>query len=144
MNQARALALNIIAVAPAGVGHLVAWPSNQAIPTASVINYSPAQNIANGVVVPMCDQEASAPCQTGDISFLAAVSPMHLVVDVTGFYIKSVVSGTGRHGAGAGFDSFPCLNNSQLVRFGLSSHMAQRAGAELLCPAGTWLCTGTR
>ena len=143
VNRTTALALNIIAVAPTGFGHLLAWPANQPAPAASVINYSPGQTIANGVVVPMCDQEASAAlvCQSGDISFLAGVSSTHLVVDVSGYYIKPHERGSGRHGAGAGFDSFPCVNNAQLVRFGLSSHMAPRASADLLCPAGTWLCT---
>ena len=104
VNQARALALNIVAVSPAGFGHLTAWPTNQAMPATSVINYSPGQNIANGVIVPMCDQEIpdADACPTGDISFVAAVSSTHLVVDVTGYYIKSVIpGGRGRYGAGA-------------------------------------------
>ena len=114
------------------------------MPTASVINYSPGQNVANGVVVPMCDQEVPGAdaCQTGDISFVAAVSSVHLVVDVTGYYIKPVLSsGTGRHGAGAGFDNFPCINTSSGVRYGLSSEMAPWVNAEALCPAGTWVCS---
>jgi hypothetical protein len=141
VNRATAIAMNIVAVSPAGFGHLIAWPSNRPIPGASVINYSPGQNIANGVVVAMCDQEATIPCPSGDISFLAGVSSTHLVVDVTGYYIKPHEEGSGRHGAGAGFDSFVCPNNAQNVRYGLSAHIAARANADRLCPAGTWLCT---
>jgi hypothetical protein len=147
VNQATAVAMNIVAVSPAGFGHLTAWPTNQAIPESSVINYSPGQNVANGVVVPMCDEEVDGAraCEPeGDISFRAAVSAVHLVVDVTGYYIKPVRPGTGRHGAGAGFDSFPCINNLHQVRFGLSSHMAQAEGSEALCPHGTWLCTSAQ
>ena len=146
VNQARALALNIVAVSPAGFGHLTAWPTNQSMPTASVINYSPGQNVANGVVVTMCDAESagSFACPSGDISFTAAVSPVHLVVDVAGYYIKPVLPGARRHGAGAGPDNFPCINNAEQVRFGLSSFMAQAAGAEATCPHGTWLCSSAQ
>ena len=141
-NRATALALNIVAVTPAGFGHLVAWPSNRPMPTASIINYSGGQNIANGVIVPMCDEWETMGhvCENVDISFLAAVSSTHLVVDVTGYYIKPVKRGSARHGTGAGYDELLCVDEAARVRFGLSSHMAERASAEFLCPAGTWLC----
>ena len=80
----------------------------------------------------MCDEETpdEQACQTGDISFAAAGSPVHLVVDVTGYYIKAVQRGTVRHGAGVGADNFLCVNNAQGVRFGLSSQVAHRADAD--------------
>ena len=106
---------------------------------------APVWNVANGVVVTMCDAESgSFACPSGDISFTAAVSPVHLVVDVAGYYIKPVLPGASRHGAGAGADNFPCINNAQSVRFGLSSFMAQAAGAETICPHGTWLCSSVQ
>ena len=143
VNRARALALNIIAVSPTGFGHITAWPTNQPMPATSVINYSPGQNTANGVIVPMCDEEIpnERGCPFGDISFLVAVSPAHLVVDVTGYYVKPVQRDSARHGAGVGADRFLCVNSVQSVRFGLSSQVAQRADADRLCPAGTWVCT---
>src|SRR5262249_44997948 len=71
-------------------GDLVAWPANQAAPLASVVNYEPSGaaglNIANGVIVPMCDEVAPSPCATGDIKFLAQVADTHLVVDVVGYF----------------------------------------------------------
>ncbi len=87
-NIAKAVAINIVAVAPAGAGDLRAWPANQAVPNASVINYAAVTglNIANGVIVPMCDQVSATPCSTGDITFRADVSATHLVVDVVGYF----------------------------------------------------------
>ena len=84
-NIAKAVAINIVAVSPGGPGNLRAWAANQAMPLASLVNYN-SVNIANGVVVPMCDQVAAAPCTTGDITFLASVSGADLVVDVTGYF----------------------------------------------------------
>ena len=84
-NLARALAINIVAIGPGGPGNLRAWPANQAMPQASLVNYSNV-NIASGVVVPMCDQVAAAPCTSGDTTFLASVSGADLVVDVTGYF----------------------------------------------------------
>jgi hypothetical protein len=137
-NQARALALNVIAVSAAGDGHLSAWPSNQSQPSASLINYSAVQNIANGVIVPMCDQHSTNPCAAGDIHFQAAVSSVHLVVDVTGYYSKPTLPGSVRHGAGVGVDNFLCLANG--IRFGLTSKFATWANAGMACPAGSRLC----
>ena len=84
-NLAKAVAINIVAANPGGPGNLRAWPANQSMPTASLVNYS-SVNIANGVVVPMCDEVGSPPCMDGDITFLATVSGAHLVVDVMGYF----------------------------------------------------------
>ena len=140
VNMATAVAMNIIAVSPAGFGHITAWPSNHAMPTASLINYSPGQNLANGVIVPMCQLD----CPTGDINFVAAVSAVHLVVDVTGYYIKPVETATQRHGAGPGPENFLCVNNLAGVRFGLSSQMAHKAEAGRLCPPGPGCASSAR
>ncbi len=88
-NIAKAVAINIVAVGPAGAGDLRAWPANQTAPNASVINYAvdPGPlNIANGVIVPMCDEVTATPCSTGDITFRADVSGTQLVVDVVGYF----------------------------------------------------------
>src|SRR5687768_15050353 len=53
--RVQAVMMNFIAVGPAGAGNLVAWASGPA-PNASVLNYSAGVNVANGVVVPI-DQD---------------------------------------------------------------------------------------
>jgi hypothetical protein len=145
-NVAMAVALNVVAVGPAGPGHLAAWAANHPPPPASVINYSALSetgglNVANGVIVPMCDQVAADPCASGDISFSANVSSTHLVVDVVGYFSSQALTSAKRYGAGAGIDNFPCLNSDRGVRAGLSHTIANLAGAAQVCPAGTWVCS---
>jgi len=111
-NVALALAINIVVVAPTAAGDMRAWPANQTIPTASVINYANVTglNIANGVIVPMCDEQSATPCATGDISFHADVAGGFLVADVTGYFheessnITAVDAGTGLTGGGTSGD----------------------------------------
>ncbi len=83
---APAVVVNFIAVSPQGSGHLTAWEFGQAVPDASVINYAnvPGLNIANGVVIPIAGTSSSA----FDISIVAAVSPTHVVADVTGYFTR--------------------------------------------------------
>jgi hypothetical protein len=86
-NLAKAVALNIVAVSPQGPGHLTAWPTNQAAPLASVLNFAQiGTNLANGVVLPLCDQVGATPCGAGDITFRASGAAIHLVVDVVGYF----------------------------------------------------------
>ncbi len=87
-NVAQAVAINIVAVGPAGAGDLRAWPTNQAAPNASVINYAAVSglNIANGVIIPMCSEVSPTPCASGDITFRADVAGAQLVVDVVGYF----------------------------------------------------------
>ncbi len=87
-NIAQALAINIVAVGPTGPGDLRAWAANLTQPNASVLNYAKVAglNLASGVIVPMCNEVAAAPCASGDITFLADVSGTDLVVDVVGYF----------------------------------------------------------
>jgi hypothetical protein len=81
---ATAAMINFVAVNPAGAGNLRAWPFGQAAPTASIINYSASVNIANGVVVALCDP-ATATCGF-DLTVRADASATQLVADVMGFF----------------------------------------------------------
>ncbi len=81
--QVQAVALNFVAVGPAGPGDLRAWPTDQPTPTASIINYTSVSglNIANGIIVPVRQNSQGA-----DITVQADVSATHVVVDVVGFF----------------------------------------------------------
>jgi hypothetical protein len=87
--QVQAVVLNFVAVGSAGAGDLVAWPSDQAAPSSSVINYaiagSPGRlNIANGIVLPIRQDT-----QGGDLSVVAQVSRTHVLADVVGYFSSS-------------------------------------------------------
>ena len=144
-NPAVAVALNVVAVNAAGAGHITAWAANKPMPNASTVNFSAGSetgglNIANGVIVPMCDEVTSQPCGTGDINVMAAVSAVHLVVDVVGYFAVQVVPGSVRYGM-TGIDAFLCRNQTTGIRYGLSRKIGTYTDAHRLCPAGTWVCS---
>ena len=87
-DTATAVAMNFIAVGPAGPGNFRAfpWAAAPVAPLASVINYSnlAGLNIANGVVQPVCNAATTA-C-TFDLIVRADVAQSHLIIDVTGYF----------------------------------------------------------
>ena len=88
-NTVQALVVNVTAASGTGLGNFKAWPTNKTEPSASIINFGTTQNIANGLVLPTCDESCfllgCPPCQTGDLTFKANASSVHLVVDVIGY-----------------------------------------------------------
>ena len=94
-TTATAVSFIFTAVGPEGPGHLIAWPAGETKPTASTINYSAASstgglNIANGVIVPI------TPGAGSNLDVRAHVSGIHLVADVTGYFIDlDVTEGAG-------------------------------------------------
>jgi hypothetical protein len=85
-GPATAAVVNFVAVNPSGPGNLRAWAYGGSAPTASIINYAAVgMNIANAVVVPLCDVGSST-CIPGDITVQADVSGTHLVADVVGYF----------------------------------------------------------
>jgi hypothetical protein len=82
---AAAVVINFIAVDPTGAGHLTAWQFGQAEPFASIINFANVGlNIANGVIIPI----AGISSLPKDLSVRAAVSSVHVVADVTGYFTR--------------------------------------------------------
>ena len=83
---ASSVAINFVAVGPAGPGNLRAWEFGQPVPNAAVINYAnvPGLNIANGVIVPI----AGVATADKDLHVRADVSGTHLVADVTGYFTR--------------------------------------------------------
>jgi hypothetical protein len=89
--SATAAVLNFVAVAPQGPGDLRAWAYGQPKPLAAVLNYAQVTglNIANGVVVPV----AGSSLNPADLNVSTDVSGTHLVVDVTGYFIRFPIEG---------------------------------------------------
>jgi hypothetical protein len=84
---ATAAVINFVAVNPSGTGNLRAWAYSEpgvAPPNASIINFTTGVNIANGIVVPLCDSAATT-C-TFDIKVQADGNGAHLVADVVGYF----------------------------------------------------------
>ena len=83
-GPATAAVLNFVAVSPLAAGNMRAWAFGGGAPSASIINYTAGVNIANAVVVPLCDP-AGATCDK-DLTVRADVGDTHLVVDVLGYF----------------------------------------------------------
>lgn len=83
---APSVVLNLIAVGPAGPGHLEAWEFGQPVPIASVINYANASglNIANGIIVPISGVSTT----DKDLHIRANINGTHVVADVTGYFTR--------------------------------------------------------
>ena len=91
LGPATAAVINFVSVNPSGAGNLRAWAySTPPIgpPGSSIINYTPvpgaALNLANGMVVSICDLNATACSQ--DLRVQADVSATQLVADVVGYF----------------------------------------------------------
>ncbi|MFD9367933.1 hypothetical protein ACFWA6_09525 [Streptomyces sp. NPDC060020] len=89
-----AVALNVTVTNPKEAGHLSVFPGGSATPTASNLNFTAGQTVANSVIVPVSPD--------GKISlFNGAWAPTDVVVDVVGYYSKDskaayVVTGSYR------------------------------------------------
>jgi hypothetical protein len=79
-----AVVINFVAVTPSGAGDLRVWPFGGAVPTASIINYIPGDNVANGVPVAICNPAVSS-CGL-DITVQSDAASVQLVADVQGYF----------------------------------------------------------
>jgi hypothetical protein len=74
-----------------GSGFLRAWPANIAQPNATFLNYDSAFNISNTGTITLCGGSNELPCNANkDLSLQAYGSATHLVIDVSGFYIRKM------------------------------------------------------
>jgi hypothetical protein len=85
-GPATAVLINFVAVDSLGLGDFRAWAFPAAAPFASILNYQavPSLNLANGIIVPICDPAVSV-CNF-DISMLADGAPAQVVADVLGYF----------------------------------------------------------
>jgi hypothetical protein len=90
--SAKAVMLNFIAVAPEGAGDLRAWAwdsVNTTAPNSSVVNFAVVNglNIANGVIVPICDVNVATSNACNFDAFLRPdVSRSQVVIDALGYF----------------------------------------------------------
>lgn len=78
--NAVAVAVNVTAVLPTGPGYLVAFPGGTTVPTASTLNFTAGQVVANATSVKLGGGKLSV--------FSGITSPcVHVVVDVVGYYL---------------------------------------------------------
>lgn len=90
---AAAVAVNLIAVSPAGPGFLKAWEYAQPEPLASVINFAAiGTNLANGVILPIEGTDAEA----FDLAIEGNNSNVHVVADVSGYFTRLPVEDLSR------------------------------------------------
>jgi hypothetical protein len=111
LGPAKAAVINFVAVNPGGAGNLRAWAYGGATPTASILNYSSGLNLANGLVIPLCNTLVTN-CAPSDITVQADVSGTHLVADVVGFFHPEYRSYTVLDSATSGGSPVPatCAN----------------------------------
>jgi hypothetical protein len=98
-SQALAAMLDIVAVTPAGPGHIKAWAHPLPEPVSSTLNFGAVAGlnaIANAIAVPICDTRTD-PC-LADFDIVGKVSTVHLVVDVVGYFAPAAIAITGEAG----------------------------------------------
>ena len=84
-----AIAVNVFAIGASATGFIRLWSAGQPEPSTSTINYEPPMSaIATGTIVPVDGANANA-------FSASAVSPVHLVVDVVGYFRTIGAAGTG-------------------------------------------------
>jgi subtilisin family serine protease len=80
---AKAVYISVVAVEPAGAGHLTVHQYPLPAPLASTLNFVARRTISNGVMVPICDT-STASC-TADFTVTMGPAAANLVIDVTGY-----------------------------------------------------------
>ncbi|MFB7468248.1 hypothetical protein ACFCZ1_33025 [Streptomyces sp. NPDC056224] len=76
---ATAVSLNVTVTNPREAGHLTVYPSGQAAPTASNLNFTAGQTVANSVIVPV-GPDGRIMVRNG------SWQPTDVVIDVNGYY----------------------------------------------------------
>ncbi|HXJ79786.1 MAG TPA: hypothetical protein VMS64_14030, partial [Candidatus Methylomirabilis sp.] len=82
-GSAKAVYVNVVAVNPAGAGHLTLYPYASLLPVASTVNFGAQQTIANGVLMPICDTTTQT-CNY-DLTITMGPAASDVIVDVSGY-----------------------------------------------------------
>lgn len=86
-SAATAVVLNVTVTSTTATSYLTVWPAGQSMPTASSLNWSPGQTVANLVTVGLGSG--------GEVDAYNAAGQAELVVDVEGYYVQNAVPGEG-------------------------------------------------
>jgi hypothetical protein len=85
-SDATAVAINVTVFQPSAKGHVRAWPSDIAIPFASILNFAGGETaLANGAIVPLAANSGD-PTDISFFLFTATPGTSHLLADVTGYF----------------------------------------------------------
>ena len=71
--------LNVTVTEPASGGFLTAWPSGEARPLVSNLNFVPSQTVPNLVVVKVGTD--------GKVNLYSSGGPVHVIADVAGWFV---------------------------------------------------------
>jgi hypothetical protein len=149
--RVKAAMLNFVAVNPQGAGNLRAWPADQAVPNASIINYTTATNIANGVIVPV-----SQDAQEGqDIMLRADGAGTNVLADVLGYFVLPDLGSANRgsfapnpdpgqiymFGSGADPDITPATNQTCMVTVNVGLSRLANIRAQATVHTALWNIT---
>lgn len=79
-SDAKAVAVNIVAVLPSSLGFLALYPANEAFPGTSTVNYRPSKVVANNAIVKL------SPNGQMNVFNNAFGSLTHVVIDTNGYF----------------------------------------------------------
>lgn len=82
-----AVAVNFVAVAPAAAGYITVFPAGGVQPTASTLNYTAGEVVANSAIVKVSQASFSA-------MSIFSLATTHVVADVTGYYSRPISNGS--------------------------------------------------
>ncbi len=82
-----AVAVNFVAVGPSAAGYITVFPAGGAQPTASTLNYTAGEVVANSAIVKVSQVSSTA-------MSIYSLATTHVVADVTGYYSKPISAGS--------------------------------------------------
>ena len=77
-SNAKAIVINVTAVAPTAGGYITVWPSGEARPESSNLNFVPGQTVPNLVITKVGIE--------GMVSFYNDAGDTHVIADVMGWF----------------------------------------------------------
>ena len=77
-SNAKAIVINVTAVDPTGGGYITVWPSGEARPDSSNLNFVPGQTVPNLVITKVGIE--------GMVSFYNDAGDTHVIADVMGWF----------------------------------------------------------